>query len=234
MNSRTVAYVLAVLILVMIRLTVAKRERRKCGSPGAKEPEASPRSVWRLLLASFLVLFAELAFIRWIAVEVWIFAYFKNLALLLCFLGFGMGCALVRKPLRWSTAVKALFGILLLIRLPWYSARALEGLSQILGAAADMNLWVTNSGGNLLEFAFAAALSALLFLLMVWVFVPLGQEVVRQMNLAPRPLMAYSQNLAASLAGILPFLPANRLVVPPWVCLGRILLGLRLLRASAA
>jgi len=233
MNSRTIGYVLAVLILVVIRLAVAKRERRKSGSPQAEEPEASPRSVWRLLLASFLVLFAELAFIRWIAVEVRIFAYFKNLALLLCFLGFGIGCALVRKPLRWSTAVKALFGLLLLIRLPWYSARALEGLSQILGAAADMSLWVTNSGGNLLEFAFAAALSALLFLLMVWVFVPLGQEVGRQMNLAPRPLMAYSQNLAASLAGILAFLAASRLMLPPWFWLGIVLLGFALLQPNA-
>src|SRR5258708_8174153 len=118
MNSRTIAYVLAVLILVVIRLAVAKRERRKSGSQGAKEPEASPRSVWRLLLASFLVLFAELAFIRWIAVEVRIFAYFKNLASLLCFLGFGLGCALVRNPLRCITSLKSLLVILLLIPFP--------------------------------------------------------------------------------------------------------------------
>src|SRR5258708_39682992 len=129
MNSRTVAYVLAVLILVAIRLAVAKRERRKSGSPGAKEPDASPRSVWRLLLASFLVLFAELAFIRWIAVEVRIFAYFKNLALLLCFLGFGMGCALSKKPLRWLAAIESLLRLLLVIRLPLVSARLLELLS---------------------------------------------------------------------------------------------------------
>jgi spermidine synthase len=186
-----------------------------------------------LLLASFLVLFAELAFIRWIAVEVRIFAYFKNLALLLCFLGFGMGCSLVRKPPRWSTAVKALFGLLLVIRLPWQNGRILESLSQNLGAATDMSIWDTNSGGNWLAFAFAAALSALLFLLVVWVFVPLGQEVGRQMNLAPQPLVAYSQNLAASLAGILAFLAVSRLMLPPWFWLGIVLLGFALLQSSA-
>lgn len=233
MSSRTTAYVLAVLILVVARLAVAKRERRKSVSPEYEEPEASPQSVWRLLLASFLVLFAELAFIRWIAVEVRIFAYFKNLALLLCFLGFGMGCVLARKPPRWSTALKALFGLLLVIRLPWHNGRTLEGLSQNLGAASDMSIWDTTAGSNLLGFVFAAALSALLFLLVVWVFVPLGQEVGRQMNLAPRPLVAYSQNLAASLAGILAFLAASRLMLPPWFWLGIVLLGFALLQPTA-
>ena len=46
---------------------------------------------YQLVLASFLTLFAELAFIRWIAVEIRVFAYFKNLALLLCFVGIWFG-----------------------------------------------------------------------------------------------------------------------------------------------
>ena len=144
-----------------------------------------------------------------------------------------MGCALVRKPTRWSTAIKALFGLLLIIRLPWHGGQTLEGLSQNLGAASDMSIWNTNAGGNWLAFAFAAALSALLFLLVVWVFVPLGQEVGRQMNLNPKPLVAYSQNLAASLAGILAFLAASRLMLPPWVWLGIVLLGFAALQPAA-
>jgi hypothetical protein len=120
-----------------------------------------------------------------------IFAYIKNLALLLCFLGFGMGCALVRKPTRWKMAVTSLFALLLLVRVPWQPGRMFENLSQNLGAGADMSLWNTYSKGNLLELAWAAALSALLFLFVVWVFVPLGQVVGRQMNLTPKPLTAY-------------------------------------------
>jgi hypothetical protein len=65
----------------------------------------------------------------------------------------------------------------------------------------------------------------LLFVMVVWVFVPLGQEVSRQMNSARRPLTAYSLNLAASLAGILAFLAVSRLMLPPWVWLGAVLLG---------
>ena len=48
---------------------------------------------WQLVLASFLTLFAELAIIRWLGTEVRVFAYVKNLALLVAFLGFGLGCA---------------------------------------------------------------------------------------------------------------------------------------------
>src|SRR5690348_18326543 len=68
------------------------------------DPAGDRWSLFELLLASFLTLFAELAFIRWLAVEVRVFAYFKNLALLLCFLGFGIGCALARNPIRWLTS----------------------------------------------------------------------------------------------------------------------------------
>jgi len=225
-----VAYIVAVLALAAIRIMVGLRKRPRSTDPLLQQLEESKRSTWRLLVASFLVLFAELAFIRWIAVEVRIFAYFKNLALLLCFLGFGLGCALVRKPNRWSAAVTSLFGLLLVIRWPWYQGDVLEGLSQNLGAAADMSIWDTRTKLNVAGFAFAAALSALLFLLLVWVFVPLGQEVGRQINLARKPLTAYSLNLAASLAGILAFLAVSRMMLPPSAWLGIVLLGFALLQ----
>ena len=52
--------------------------------PAGSAPERDQNwSLPTLLLASFLTLFAELALIRWLAVEVRIFAYVKNRALLL-------------------------------------------------------------------------------------------------------------------------------------------------------
>jgi spermidine synthase len=231
MDSQTIAYIVAAVFLAVVRIAVAAYDRGDRGSAVA-EAQQDQRRVWRLLLASFLVLFAELAFIRWIAVEVRIFAYFKNLALLLCFLGFGTGCAMVRKPVRWNLAVAALFGLLLMVRFPWRRGQTLENLSQNLGAAADMSIWDTHPSVSLATFAAAASLSAVLFLLVVWVFVPLGQEVGRQMNLTPKPLTAYSLNLAASLAGILAFLGASRLMLPPWVWLGLVVLGFAMLQRN--
>lgn len=234
MDSRTIAYVLAALMLVVARFALSRGDSRAQSPPDDRDLKENHASLWRLLLASFLVLFAELAFIRWIAVEARVFAYFKNLALLLCFLGFGMGCALSARRTRWQAGVKALFGLLLVVRFPYLGHRALESLSQSLGASADMHIWAANPTWNLLQFLGAGALAALLFLLIVFVFVPLGQVVSRQMDLAPRPLPAYSWNLAASLVGLLAFLAVSRLMLPPWVWLGTVLLGFALLQSAAA
>ena len=105
-------------------------------------------STGQLLLASFLTLFAELAFIRWIAVEVRVFAYFKNLALLLCFVGFGLGCALAGQRARWKSALLAFLGLLLIVRMPWRGAELLEGLSESLGGARDIAIWATGHTSN--------------------------------------------------------------------------------------
>lgn len=148
MNSRTVAFALAATLLVTTSFVLARAARH--GRPFfTVSPAGDERwSLTRLLLVSFLTLFAELAFIRWIAVEFRVFAYFKNLALLLCFVGFGLGCALARKPVRWRVGITALFGLLLVIRLPWQKGRVLEGLSQNLGGAADVEIWATGTPGT--------------------------------------------------------------------------------------
>ena len=47
-----------------------------------------------LFLVSFLGLFFEILIIRWLSTEVRIFAYFKNVPLISCFLGLGVGFSL--------------------------------------------------------------------------------------------------------------------------------------------
>src|SRR5437660_12325304 len=126
MNSRLITFTLATVALVVLRILVTVGRRR--GQPFFEDiGERLERwSLRDLLLASFLTLFAELAFIRWIAVEIRVFAYFKNLALLLlCFVGFGLGCALARQTIRWPVSVKALMGLLLVVRMPWHTAEEL-------------------------------------------------------------------------------------------------------------
>jgi SAM-dependent methyltransferase len=189
-------------------------------------------SVWRLGVASFLTLFAELALIRWIGTEVRIFAYVKNLALLLCFLGFGLGCALATSRIRWSGAATALLGLLMVVRQPWHARRALEGLSEALGAAQDIQIWATATARNWPSFLLAAALIAVMLLLITCVFIPFGQIVSREIELAPRPLLGYSWNLAASLAGILAFFAVSWEGLPPAVWLGIVFLGMALLQSE--
>jgi hypothetical protein len=199
MDSREISFVAASALVVTWRWITGSRLDQHHDLRNAETKESA--SVPRLVLASFITLFAELAFIRWIAVEVRVFAYFKNLALLLCFVGFGLGCSLAGKATRWRTAITALLGLMLVIRFP-FGNHALTNLSQDLGNAADVEFWTAGQSHDWFHFCLAVLLAALLFLLLVWIFIPLGQVVSRQINLAPRSLSAYSWNLFGSLLGV--------------------------------
>ena len=69
--------------------------------PGAAAP--APRRDWveshpyrMLFLISFVVLFVEAALIRYCSSQIRIFAFYKNVPLIACFLGLGAGCARAR------------------------------------------------------------------------------------------------------------------------------------------
>ena len=96
MNWRVAGFFISAVLLLYYFVWLVSR--RRSAQPEIPAPECDHWSWKQLILASFLTLFAELALIRWIGTEVRIFAYVKNLALLLCFLGFGVGCALARRP----------------------------------------------------------------------------------------------------------------------------------------
>ena len=232
MSHRLLYFLLATAMLLAVRIIMWSAKRR--GQPffGNVVSVAQSWSLFELLVASFLTLFAELAFIRWIAVEIRVFAYFKNLALLLCFVGFGLGCALAGRASRWSSAVISFLGLVLIVRLPLTNGSVLEHLSQNLGAASDVEIWATGDSWNWARFLLGALLASALFLLIVYIFVPLGQLVSRQMNLAPRALVAYSWNLLGSLAGVLAFLEVSRLMLPPSFWLSVILVGFALLQST--
>jgi spermidine synthase len=215
-----VRILVAAAIAVAIIGTALFRNRAEGRSPGLECQAEEKWSLHRLWLASFLTLFAELALIRWLAVEIRIFAYVKNLALLLCFLGFGLGCALAKRRPRYLLSCVALLGLLFIVFGSPARAGFMEQLSQVLGGGKDLQIW----GGSVVvhwpTFLLASAILFVLMVLLVLVFMPLGQVVSRQLDSAPRPLSAYSWNLAASLAGILAFFAACRSMLPPtfWLC----------------
>jgi spermidine synthase len=204
--------------------------RRRTAEPAVPTPACDSWSWKRLILASFLTLFAELALIRWIGTEVRIFAYVKNLALLLCFLGFGVGCALARRPVRWRPSATALLGLLMVVRWPWHGERIFEGLSESMGAAQDIAIWASGTARHWPDFLLSVLMVAVLLLLAACVFIPLGQVVSRQLELAARPLQGYSWNLAASLVGILTFVAVSWFALGPAVWMAIIFLGIGFLQ----
>src|SRR5580704_2383728 len=223
MSLRIPGFVLAAAVLVGYRVI----------KPRTQPSELTDRwNLSNLFLASALTLFAELALIRWVATEVRVFAYVKNLALLLCFLGFGLGCALARQRPRWQTATTALLGLIAIVRLPWRGPHIMEGLSQYLGGAQDIEIFGTHVVHDTSGFLLAVAIIAILLLLITYIFIPIGQIVSRQIELAPRPLYGYSWNLAGSLVGILAFFAVSWLAFSPAVWFTLVLAGMALLQTN--
>jgi spermidine synthase len=223
MSFRVPGFILAALLFVSYRVI---KPRAQASDP----PERWNLST--LFLASVLTLFAELALIRWVATEVRVFAYVKNLALLLCFLGFGLGCALARQRPRWQTAVTALVGLIVIVRLPWRGPRIMESLSQYLGGARDIEILGTQVVHDTTGFLLAVLVITILLLLLTYIFIPIGQTVSRQIELAPRPLYGYSWNLAGSLIGILAFFAVSWLALPPAIWFTIVLAGIALLQSN--
>src|SRR5213082_3957847 len=54
-----------------------------------------------LFIVGFLVLFLELACIRWFAAYVIFLQFFTNVVLIACFLGMSCGCLAARQPRDW-------------------------------------------------------------------------------------------------------------------------------------
>jgi spermidine synthase len=223
MSLRTLGFLLAAALLIGYRLI----------KPPTQNSNGNNRwNLPTLFVASALTLFTELALIRWVATEVRVFAYVKNLALLLCFLGFGLGCALARQRPRWQTAATALLGLIAIVRFPWHGPQVMERLSQDLGGAQDIEIWATHSVHDTTGFLLAVALTTILFLLITYIFIPIGQTVSRQIELGHRPLYGYSWNLAGSLAGILAFFAVSWLALSPAVWFAIVLAGMALLQSN--
>jgi hypothetical protein len=72
-----------------------------------------------LAVISLVSLYLELLLIRWISSEIRIFAFFKSLVLIACFLGFGLGCYVTRSRIRLAYVLVPLLAIVFLIELPW-------------------------------------------------------------------------------------------------------------------
>ncbi|HEX4426447.1 MAG TPA: hypothetical protein VH079_13695 [Terriglobales bacterium] len=228
MNWRVIGFFIALMILCGEAFFVLRRRKRAPIEPSPQQWS------WRsLVVASFLTLFAELVLIRWLGTEVRVFAYVKNLALLLCFLGFGLGCALSKYPVRWISSASALLGLVMLVRLPWHSQKLLEGLSQALGAGQDIQIWSTGTVRNWPDFLSSAFLTALLLFLITCIFVPLGQTVSRQLEIAASPLRGYSWNLAASIVGIAAVFAVSWNMLPPTFWFGIVLCGIAFLQPNS-
>jgi SAM-dependent methyltransferase len=166
----------------------------------------------RTFLASFLVLFLEIALIRWMPAYIRLLAYFSNFILLASFLGIGVGCLLAPARARlflWFPAVMtAVVGAVHLLRLE-VAVPTAGSIYFSSGTADDVVVVETTM------------LLPLLFVIVAALFATLAQRMGREMAALP-PLRGYTVNIAGSLAGVVMFALISWLELPPgvWFAMG--------------
>jgi spermidine synthase len=157
------------------------------------------RVPFAILLASAACLFVEMVMVRWHATCFHGFAIFKNVSLLSCFLGLGIGFGLPRTRRLTLAAFlpllalqTAAFGILSTTNL---GGRIVNPIAEqnVMGADGEQWGWLHAVEGN----AFLLGV----FTLNAFMFIPLGQLTGRIMSRLPRTT-SYSLNLLGSLVGI--------------------------------
>src|SRR6202142_1557101 len=96
-------------------------------SNGFRDDSMSPpahgarQQAFDLFLVGFLVLFLELACIRWFAANVIFLQFFTNVVMLACFLGMSCGCMAARQKRDWldTFPLLALITAFSAIAIPW-------------------------------------------------------------------------------------------------------------------
>ena len=182
-----------------------------------------------LFLISVLALFLELLLIRWISTEINIFAYLQNTVLVVCFLGLGMGCLSSRQPIIIRNLLIPFCLLTLLMSIP-ATRQSLQKLSLLLATTGDLLVWQLPdhyTGFENVYFVTIGLACTLGLMFLIWqMFVPLGRILGRLMDDHPRPIQAYSINIAGSLIGILGFALISAYYQPPriWFVLVLLLL----------
>ena len=161
----------------------------------------------RTFLASFLVLFLEIALIRWMPAYIRLLAYFSNFILLASFLGIGIGCLLAgRRP--------RLFALFPAIQLAVIAAVYFARLE--VAVPTSGSIYFSSGTTDQVVLVESTLLLPVLFVIVAALFVALAQRMATEMAALP-PLRAYTINLAGSLAGVADFAVISWLELSPTI-----------------
>jgi hypothetical protein len=162
-----------------------------------------------LLLISLIILFLELACIRWFPAHVLYLTFFTNVVLLASFLGMSVGCLAAdrkRNYLRWTPLV-------LVIALA--AAQAVEIRSGYLirfvnvgnqTSPQQVYFGTEYHGQDLSRYAIPVeVLCGFFFIVIAIAFIGPGQELGRALKRWPNRVQAYTINIVGSIVGILLF-----------------------------
>jgi hypothetical protein len=163
-------------------------------------PRAAPR--FRLFALSFLMLFLELALIRWLGANVLYLGFFSNLILLGSFLGIGLAFLVVKRGRRWIHALPmtllALVGLVLAFPI------------EVLSTSTDVIFFGEPEPSGLPVWLVVPVTFALVVAAMAMVAHEVALAFTRL-----SPLSAYAWDISGSLLGIVGFTALSYLRAPP-------------------
>lgn len=157
----------------------------------------------KLVLVSFLALFLEIAFIRWLPAHIFSLAFFSNIVLISSFLGLGLGLIISHyKQDLFKFFSLILVGIVLIVLF-------LRNVNVNVPMDAKTWIWSYYSGNRIIQAISSLKISivqliCLIFTINAVVFIFIGQKIGKLMK-GLKPLFAYTLNILGSLLGIICF-----------------------------
>ncbi len=202
----------------ILRRLEGRMESAAAGQTAYLLEELPERWVGRAIFsAAALSLFLELAVIRWQATVFPFFSFYKNLSLLSCFAGLGLGYALGRRDRVPLFLTLPLIGwqFLLMIGMRYGLTYGQFQSLNVLPFREQLNMGLPNATRFYYGLQCYFVLGVV-FLLTALAFIPIGQLCGRLMERREK-LTAYGLNLLGSLAGVLLMFLVSAFWTPPAV-----------------
>ncbi len=190
-----------------------------------------------LFVASILVLFLELACIRWFPAHVLFLTFFTNVMLLASFLGISVGCLAAgrkRNYVTWTPLVLLL--ALQISNLIETQRQRTGGVVKVGNVLSPQMVFfgVESQSWNPTAFAIPIeAISGVLFVLIALALVGPGQQLGRALAQIKNRLEGYTVNIAGSIIGILLFTACSWLELGPVWWFGVVLMAIAFLERAA-
>jgi len=183
---------------------------------------ASKRAGYDLFLVGFLVMFLELACIRWFAANVIFLQFFTNVVLIACFLGLSCGCMAARQRRNWLDDFPLMALTIIVAALAIAAVyQHWSGLSIDVGhqsSPQEVFFGTEFRNPDVAKFTIPIEfIVAVFFILIALLFVGIGQTLGRAFDAYPNRVVGYTLNIAGSLIGIIAFSVASFVQAPPLV-----------------
>tara|TARA_B100000787_G_C16189713_1_gene296717 strand:+ start:206 stop:2602 length:2397 start_codon:yes stop_codon:yes gene_type:complete len=174
-----------------------------------------------VILAAGLSLFLELSIIRIHSSYLHFFSFLKNISLLSCFLGLGIGYALKKYKIY---SVNWIFPLVTLQVIILYFLSQTPVSIILINPIAEQLTMSQDTAHNIVHLLMIYSFIVFIFLFNAMCFIPIGHLISRLMNNI-ESLTAYSLNLIGSFFGIILFVILSFLLTPPviWITFSFIL-----------